>query len=414
MTRVPITIDNVGPEERVVVPARRISDDFSEFTQARSLDDVFALAREVIEDPTMPTVDAWTRSGRHAVASFPVYTPQELVHSLGMLPVTVQGGGEGYEITHADAPLGSFLCSISKSTLEMALTHQLDRFSGFVFPYICDVSRNLEGIFARTWGGRPTYMLHLPQNFDTSAAVPFLLAEYRRLIEQLEGMAGRKFDAADLAASIKLFNRQRELVAQLATLKRTQPWRITAVEHYLLQRLGTLIPREVHVVVLENAIRELAKRERKQRDAVPVLIVGPFCEQPTIDLLQLVEDVGCYVIGDELQMQTRWHGPIKPTNDPLRDLAEAYLKAGLDIGVCRTPTTKEDAIIDRVTSHKAGGVIFLTAKFCEPAGEDLVLYRRALEKKTIPSIQIEFEEKSSGYEQSRLMLETFVESILFE
>jgi benzoyl-CoA reductase subunit C len=414
MTRVPITLGNVGPEERVLAPARPISEDFSEFTNARTLDEILALAREVIEDTNFPTVEAWTRSGRRAVANFPVYTPQELVHSLGMLPVTVQGGGEGFEITHADAPLGSFLCSISKSTLELGLTHQLDRFSGFVFPYICDVSRNLEGIFSRTCGGRPTVMLHLPQNFESASSVPFLLAEYRRLIAQLEQMAGRAFDPADLAASIRLFDRQRELIARMATLKRTQPWRITAVEHYLLQRLGTLIPRETHVVVLENALRELSKRERKQRDAVPVLLVGPFCEQPTTDLLQLVEDVGCYVVGDELQMQTRWHGPIKVSDDPLRDLAEAYIKAALDIGVCRTPTTKEDAILDRVTSHKAGGVIFLTAKFCEPAGEDMVLYRRALEKKAVPSIQIEFEEKSSGYEQSRLMLETFVESILFE
>ncbi len=62
----------------------------------------------------------------------------------------------------------------------------------------------------------------------------------------------------------------------------------------------------------------------------------------------------------------------------------------------------------------AQGVIFLTAKFCEPALEDVVLYRKALDERKIPYLHLEFEERSAAYEQSRLQLETFVESILFD
>ena len=179
-----------------------ISPDFREFAEAGSVEHVVRLAQEVLADPTFPTVRAWRKAGGKAVGCFPVYTPQEIVHSFGMLPVAMQGGGENLEISRADAALGSFLCSISKSTLEMALTGLLDPFDAFVFPYVCDVSRNLDGIFSRVLPDHPSHMLHLPQNFTSPATIPFLVAEYRRLIEKLERVAGRPFSQDALRASL--------------------------------------------------------------------------------------------------------------------------------------------------------------------------------------------------------------------
>jgi benzoyl-CoA reductase subunit C len=400
--------------EGEVTPGIDLSPDFREFTQAQSVEELVRLAQEVLADPSFPTARAWRKAGGKAVGCFPVYTPQELVHSLGMLPIAMQGGGENLEISRADAALGSFLCSISKSTLEMALTGLLDPIDAFVFPYICDVSRNLDGIFARALPERPSHMLHLPQNFSSPATVPFLIAEYRSLLVKLERVAGRPFSQEDLRASIELFNEQRALVAQLAALKRDAPWKVTLLEYYLLLRLGGLLPREVHIPLLRRALTEIEGRERKNKDAIRVIVIGPFCEQPTLELLQLVEDVGCYVVGEEFQMLHRWCPHIEPGADPLESLATSYVRTPVDIGVRSTPTTKGAAVLSRVDDAKAQGVVFLTAKFCEPALEDVVLYRRALEARGVPYLHMEFEEKSTTYEQARLQLETFVESILFD
>lgn len=403
-----------GPVDSEAPPGIEISPDFREFLRADSVDRMVRLAQEVLADPTFPTVRAWRKGGGKAVGCFPVYTPQELVHSFGLLPVAMQGGGENLEISRADAALGSFLCSISKSTLEMALTGHLDPFDAFVFPYICDVSRNLDGIFARVLPDRPSHMLHLPQNFTSPATVPFLVAEYRSLLQKLERVAGRPFSQEDLRASLELFNRQRALVDRLAALRRETPWKVPLVEYYLLLRLGGLLPREVHIPLLERALSELEGRDRKNKDSIRVIVVGPFCEQPTLELLQLVEDVGLEVVGEEFQMLHRWCPQIAPGADPLQSLAAAYVRTPVDIGVRSTPTTKGAAVLSRIDASKAQGVLFLTAKFCEPALEDVVLYRRALEARGVPYLHMEFEEKSTTYEQARLQLETFVESILFD
>lgn len=395
-------------------PALEIAGDFHEFTEAASLASLVKLAREVIEDPTYPTVRAWARSGRGAIGCFPVYTPQELVHSFGLLPVSLHGGGQNTEISHADAALGSFLCSISKSTLELAQTARLAPFGGFVFPYICDVSRNLEGIFARLLPGVETHMLHLPQNFHSPATVPFLVAEYRRLIQKLEKVAGMPYDPERLRASLSLFNDHRARLAELSELKRSFPEKLSLSESYLLRRLGGVLPREVHLRMLNRVRAELTERTQRPKDAVRVLLVGSFCEQPTLDLIDLLEEVGCYVVDDDFLQIYRWYDHVDPDGDPLENLARKYVETPFDIGVRTTPTTKGEAILRRVKAADARAVLFLTAKFCEPALEDVVLYRKALDRENIPYLHLEFEERSAAYEQSRLQLETFVESIMFD
>jgi benzoyl-CoA reductase subunit C len=410
-------ITQILPEPPLSVegpPSLQLSPELKEFREASNVGEIVALAREVVADPTYPTARARAAAGQSPVGFFPVYTPQEIAHALGFLPVSLHGGGENIEVSHADAPLGSFLCSISKTTLELALTHQLDEFSGFVFPYICDVSRNLEGIFSRVLPDRMTHMLHLPQNFSTAAAVPFLTAEYRRLVAKLEKVSGAHLTAELLRGSLLLFNRQRRLLEELAVLKRDEPWKVSIQEYYLLRRLGGLLPRELHVRLLRKALPELRARGGKPKDAIRVVVVGPFCEQPTLDLLSLVEEVGCYVVWDELQPLHSWCPTVETRGDPLEALARAYVSTPVDLGVRATPTTKAEAILGKVDRAQAQAVLFLTAKFCEPALEDVVLYRRGLDSRKIPYLHLEFEERSTTYEQARLQLETFVESIMFD
>lgn len=66
------------------------------------------------------------------IGSFPVYAPLELVHAAGMLPVNLFGAAGGVEIEAADARIQSFVCSITRSTLELGLRGNLDAFDGFL------------------------------------------------------------------------------------------------------------------------------------------------------------------------------------------------------------------------------------------------------------------------------------------
>ncbi|MCC6742803.1 MAG: 2-hydroxyacyl-CoA dehydratase, partial [Acidobacteria bacterium] len=70
-------------------------------------------------------------------------------------------------------------------------------------------------------------------------------------------------------------------------------------------------------------------------------------------------------------------------------------------------------LVEKVRNRKADAVIMLVAKFCEPAYFDYVLFKQELEKEGIPHLLIEFEEKLFTFENLRMEVETFAESLLF-
>src|SRR3989304_8195003 len=118
--------------------------------------------RSLVEDVTFPRAREGKEGGGKVVGSSPVYAPMELGHAAGMLPVPLFGAGGGVEIEAADSRIQSFVCSITRSTLELGLRGNLDAFDGFVFTNICDVARNLSGGFARNFRGKTVGSLHTP------------------------------------------------------------------------------------------------------------------------------------------------------------------------------------------------------------------------------------------------------------
>ncbi|MFV2014071.1 MAG: 2-hydroxyacyl-CoA dehydratase, partial [Candidatus Heimdallarchaeota archaeon] len=140
-------------------------------------------------------------------------------------------------------------------------------------------------------------------------------------------------------------------------------------------------------------------------------------EQPTVEVIQLIEDVGFHIVDSDFQIGQRFLlENISIDFEPLEALARAYVEHAAPLPTRHNPTGREKEVLDRIDNSGAQAVIFLTAKFCEPALEDFVLYKEAIEnhRKNIQYIHIEFEERSSSFEDVRLQLETLIESILFD
>ncbi len=132
--------------------------------------------------------------------------------------------------------------------------------------------------------------------------------------------------------------------------------------------------------------------------------------------LKLIEQAGCYVVDDDFLLGPRWFTADLPvTSDPLAALAEGYLNRSVYSSVRHDWRHKRmDALLEKFRRSGAQAVMFLPAKFCEPALFDYVLYRQALEKEGIPHLVVEFEEKMWTFERTRNEVQTFVESLLFE
>ncbi len=372
--------------------------------------------RELLAAPFGDVAGALKRDhpGSKLVGCFPVYTPAELIHASGALPIGVIGGGNQIEIAHADSRFQSFVCSIVKSSLELGLTQRLEALDAMLFHSICDPARNLASVFKRNFPGIPVEYLHLPQNMGPRAD-GYLVAEYRRLLLALGELTGTPATDASLKRSIALYNRARGLVRALYRLRSEAPEKLSAADCYVLVRAGTLISVEEHVAMLEAALPALDARPARPKDRIRVVLEGSFCEQPPLELLERIEEAGCYLVDDDFLLGWRWfRSDVRPHGDPLRAMAGAYLHGSVYSGVkhdLREPKAKH--LLDKVRELRADAVLILAAKFCEPALFDYALYRRALDAAAIPHLFLEFEEKMWIFDHVRTEVETFVESMLF-
>jgi benzoyl-CoA reductase subunit C len=147
-----------------------------------------------------------------------------------------------------------------------------------------------------------------------------------------------------------------------------------------------------------------------------VVIEGAFCEQPPIGLLEVLEEAGCYVVEDDLLLGWRWiTGDVAGEGDPYDRLGAAYVNQAVPSSTRHEGREHRSVgLIEKVRRANAQAVIFMPAKFCEPALFDYVLMRQGLERAGIPHMLVEFEEKMWTFERTRNEIETFVESMMFD
>ncbi|MBI5029711.1 MAG: 2-hydroxyacyl-CoA dehydratase [Chloroflexi bacterium] len=379
--------------------------------QGKPLDVVLSICRDLIEDTTFPTVKRWRENGGKVLGHFQVYFPEEIAHAAGMLPVKLHGSQ--MERKRADSHFGSYICSIVRSSLELCLsgTVELDM---FVTHPICDVARNLAGIWGRNFPF-PSQILYLPQNANSAYSVEYLRNEYDRVHLEIEKVTGKTVDIAALFNSIQVFNENRRLMRELYAIKRETPWLLSIDEAFVLVNLGGMMPREEHNELLTALIPQIKSRAAKKQDKIRVVYEGGFCETPPLDLLRVIGQ-SCYVVDDDLLIGLRWLlDDVKGTGDPLWNLADAYINCSSYSPVqhdLRKP--KEKMLAERVANSNAQAVIVSAAKMCEPGLEEQVAYSKHFDKTNLPYFVTEFEERMTAFDSLQIQLETFVESILFE
>jgi benzoyl-CoA reductase subunit C len=354
------------------------------------------------------------RAGGLAVGFLPVWAPRELLHSQGVLPVGLMGGGEDVEIIRGDAFYQSYICHLPRSVVELGLGGQLDVLDGVIFPAICDVIRNLSGVWQMRFPDKLVHYLDVPQDFDPAIGGAFLRGDLETLAAALTARGARPYDPEALRASIATYDRNRARVEALYALRESQPWRVPTWELYLLLRAGLLLPVEEFDVLLDD-YRDavLDDADRRPMDQARVMLVGSFCEQPPLGLIKTLERSGCYIVDDDfVQVHRFLRGAVAAEGDPLDALVRAFLERAVESPTrWSAPGGKEAALRSRVVACRAEGVVFCAPSFCDPALLDQPLATRAVEAAGVPWTAFKYAENSGQFQVIREQAGTFADSI---
>ena len=378
--------------------------------------DVLARARALVQDRRLGAVRAWKAAhpGDLAIGYMPIYVPRPLFEAIGCLPVGVFGGGD-LDIIRGDSYFQSYICHIPRSTLELALGGDLDVLDGMIFPSICDVIRNLGGMWRMLFPERYAAYLDLPQNFAPALGGRFYVQELTRITRELRARGARALEPEALVLAIGEENVRRSVLADLDALRRAEPWRLRATEAYLAVRAGTLLPAREHTELLREVLSAVRRRAARLIDNARVVLVGSFCEQPPLELILSLEKSGCDVVDDDFQLGLRMlDGPIEigAGEDPLAALARAYLERGTATASRYIADGRKGAaLLERVRATGADGVIFAAASFCDPALLDQPMLEAALDEAKVPHTSFKFSENTGQFQTIREQAGAFSDAL---
>jgi benzoyl-CoA reductase subunit C len=370
----------------------------------------------LFDDLDFNAVKQWKAAvpGRKAIGYMPVYVPRELIHAADMLSVGILGGGDQLEVIQGDAYYQSYICRIPRSTIELGLTGRLDCLDGMLFPSICDVIRNLSGMWQILFKDKYVRYFDAPQNYIDSIGGTFYIQELEVLRQDLGRLRGAPITDAELNASIAVHNDNRAAVRELYAYRADKPWQAPTSEVYLLLRAGMVLPPEEHTQLVRDYIAATDAVARPKRDNARVVINGSFCEQPPLGLIKSIEMSGCYIVDDDFMLVTRWLLDDVPTDaNPLEELSKAFLHRSATTAA-KYETTREEKgvfLLKQVKTRAAEGVIFAAPSFCDPALLERPMLQDVLGKHKVPYTAFKFAENTGQMAPIREQSGTFADSI---
>jgi benzoyl-CoA reductase subunit C len=354
------------------------------------------------------------KANRVLVGYMPIYFPREIIHAAGAMPVGIFGGGDQKQIIKGDAYYQSYICHIPRSIMEIALDKHMDHIDGFIFPSICDVIRNLSGIFKQLKIGKFVKYMDFPQNFLPEIGGVFYQQEMQHVLKYIKEINGVEVTTEALNHSIELYNKNRQMIETIYNVRQKYPWRMSIEDVYSVIRAGTVIPVEEHNEILQQVCAHIQEDIGVPQDKIKVVVSGAFCEQPALGLIRAIEEAGCYVVDDDYMLGSRMIlGDVDAaTDNPLASIAISYIKQSqLSSSIYDVHNPKENRLAKIVEDREADGVVFASASFCDPSLLDAPIFQNAFDKMGIRYIAFQFSENINQYKVIKEQVGTFSDSI---
>ena len=351
-------------------------------------------------------LNAYLEQGKKVVACVPVYTPEELIHSMGLVPMGAWGAD--IELKESKRYFPAFICSIMQSILELGIRGEYKGISAIVIPSLCDSLKCLGQNWKYAVKDIPFIPMTYPQNRKPESGKEFTKASYERVIRDLEAATGEKFSEASLVKSNEIYNEHNAAMRKLAEVLEQHP-SITAVQRRDIFKSAHFMRKEEHTALVSQLIEALSQVEEKE-SKIKVITTGILADSD--GLLKIFDEHGLQIAADDVAHESRqYRTDVNLELESLEGLADKFSRMD-HCSVLYDPEKKRAGyIVDLAKKYKAKGVVVLLTKFCDPEEFDYVMVKKACAEAGIPIIQIEVDRQMVNYEQAGTMMEAFIDML---
>ena len=346
------------------------------------------------------------------------FVPVEMITAAGCIPFRIRGD-VNEPITKGDTLLETIVCPFVRSCFDMGLKGKYDFLSGAVIPHGCDsMTRSYS-----TW----RYSLNLPYfrflnipSVVKPQSFEFFAEELKSYKKGLEDFTGRKISDDDLAEAIGRHNEYRDRVRTIYEFRKTMPPQLSGTELIKVLTVGTSLPVDEGISLLDKVIAELESRQTPPLPAGPRILLDGACVD-NIDLVQTIEECGANVVADTLCNGSRDSLPkADETGDPILALAKRYLDG---INCPKTYRDNTAGTFEGDIAHRFGdigahaknfnveGAILYVLKFCDPFGFEVPARKAYYESINVPLLTVEDQYATGTRGQLKTRVQAFLEMI---
>jgi benzoyl-CoA reductase/2-hydroxyglutaryl-CoA dehydratase subunit BcrC/BadD/HgdB len=273
--------------------------------------------------PESVAVKDWKAAGRQVFGWVNPYVPEEILHAAGMLPFQVTGDNEPVQMQGAEAYIYSNTCSYIRTCWQLQLDGKYGFLDGMVSSSFCDQDKRLYSVWE--YYKKLPYMdiLYAPRKRDEEA-VHLYLGDLEDFRDRLSQYRLSRIPDRDIANSIRVYNRGRELMQQLYELRKGDRPPVTGAEALEVSKAAARLPRERFNELMEQLLDEIRRTGREITKARRLMVIGN--DLHNTNQVAALETLDAVVVVDEMNCGIRYAwGQVDTRLPPMEALARYYV-----------------------------------------------------------------------------------------
>ncbi len=344
----------------------------------------------------------YKREGKVVIGTLCNTVPEEIVHSLGAVPVRLFGGFSGFREIYGKFP--SWMCGYSRGVMEDALRGEHNFVDGVVSSTTDDTKIHLFSSYVFYAKPKFSYIVQYPFTRD-EVSLDFFVKELERFAGKLSEFLGAKHSEDNLKKSIEVYNEFRLLSAELDNLRAEDPPKVKGSEFLSMMLSSQEMLKEDFNELLKTFLESARKRDGENDYKVRVHVSGT--DFTGVTFFRKLEEWGLAIVSDDMCTSSAYYSRLV-SGESLKDVARRYLNVSSCTlsGDFMAVEDRLKFIEERIESSKAEAVVVLKERGCEICGHQCSWIVKEL---NVPVLVLDYEYPIS-VEQYRTRVEAFLES----
>ncbi len=359
--------------------------------------------------PESATIKDWKASGRKVIGWVNPYVPEEILHAAGMLPFQITGDNEPVQMQGAEAYIYANSCSYFRTCWQLQLNGKYDFLDGLVSSSFCDQDKRLYSVWE--YYKKLPYMdiLYAPRKRDEEA-VKLYLADLEDFRDRLSLYRLSRIPDHDIAHSIRIYNRGRELMKQLYELRKRDRPPVTGAEALEVSKAAARLPRGRFNELMEQLLDEIQRTGREIKKSRRLMVIGT--DLHNTNQVAALEALDAVVVVDEMNCGIRYAwGQVDTKLPPMEALARYYvLGRPVDMHNWNSDGRLE-FIGDLAEQYKVDGIVSEIVRFCTYNGWDKWDLKKQMAERGIPILELDLEYGHPAGAQVKIRAEAFMEML---